>query len=54
MRIYKLKIEHKTYGLNWSSTKVVARTFEEAVRKTKRELSSRERIESVELQATTE
>lgn len=54
MRIYKINPEHLTYGRNWGSTKVDARTFDEAVRKAKSELGSRERIESVELIAATD
>jgi hypothetical protein len=54
MRIYKVYVEHKTYGMNWSSMKVDARTCEEAIKKAKKELSTRERVESVELLASTD
>ena len=54
MRIYKVNIEHATYGQNWSRTKVAARSFDEAVKFAKRKLERRERIESVELLASSD
>lgn len=49
MRIYQITIEHTKYGRNWDSTKVAANTAEQAIRKAKRDFTSRERVESVEL-----
>ncbi len=49
MRIYKVNLEHKKFGLNWSARSIAARTAEQAIRKVKRDLRSYERIESVEL-----
>lgn len=56
MRIYQVNIErkHKHYGLNWAKQKVEGRTFDEAIRKVKREMTKQERIESVELLASTD
>ena len=54
MRIYKIAIEHMTYGMNWSSEKVAARTFKEAVKQATKMLGPREKIESVELLESTE
>jgi hypothetical protein len=51
MRIYEVNIEHKTYGMNWRSVKVAAKTAEEAIRAAKRDFNTRERVESVELLA---
>jgi hypothetical protein len=52
MRIYKINLEHRVHGLNWSSKKVAAESFEEAVRKAKPH--SYEKIESVDLLESTE
>jgi hypothetical protein len=49
MRIYKVNIEHSRFGRNFSSEKIAARTFAEVIRKARKILRSRERIESVEL-----
>ena len=49
MRIYKIRIEHKTYGRNWSSINIAAKSAEEAIRKAKRDFKNRERVESAEL-----
>ncbi|MCU1301757.1 MAG: hypothetical protein JWQ87_2041 [Candidatus Sulfotelmatobacter sp.] len=49
MRIYKVNIEHADHGLNYTSTQVAARNFEEAVSKAKKKLEHRESVESVEL-----
>lgn len=54
MRIYKVNIEHRKYGMNWSHENVSGRTFYDVVRKVKKLLKSGERIESVELVATAE
>jgi hypothetical protein len=54
MRIYKVHIEHKRFGRNWSSSKVEGKTFDEAVKKAKRDMTKQERIESVELLASTD
>jgi hypothetical protein len=54
MRIYKINIEHKRFGRNWSSEKFQGRTFDEAVKAAKRGLNNGERIESVELLASTD
>lgn len=51
MRIYKINIEHKRYGRDWSSRNVSARTCEEAIKKAKAEFSTQERVESCELLA---
>lgn len=53
MRIYKVNIEHIRYGNNWSSKNVHAKNFEELLRKSKKFLRVGERIESVELLAST-
>jgi hypothetical protein len=55
MRIYKVNIEHKVWGRNYSNTSVLARTCEEAIRKAKSRFDSRQwRVESVELVAEAE
>lgn len=54
MRIYKVNLEHVQEGLNWSSVKVAAKNFHVAVEKAKKTMKSFERIESVELVATTD
>ena len=54
MRIYEVNIEHKKYGMNWAREKIDARSFDEAVRKVKKLLTKSERIESMELLASTE
>lgn len=54
MRIYEVTIEHVRYGRNWSTEKIAANTFKEAVRKAEKELRSVERIESVEIIADTD
>jgi hypothetical protein len=54
MRIYKVNIEHKKFGENFSSVKVIARTAEEAIKKAKRTFHSYERVEDVELLASAE
>lgn len=51
LRIYRINIEHKTYGMNWRRTDVAAKSAEEAIRKAKRDFSTHECIESVELLA---
>ena len=54
MRIYKVNIEHATWGRNYEYERIAARSFNEAVRKAKKFLTSVTRIESVELlEATT-
>lgn len=54
MRIYKINIEHKTFGRNFSTEKVAAPTFKQAVKSAEKKLNSRESIESVELIAATD
>lgn len=54
MRIYKVNIEHTRYGRNWSSEKVEGRNFNEAVKRAQKSMSKQERIESVELLASTD
>ena len=54
MRIYQINFEHKKWGLNWSSKKVAAKSFEDALQKGKKTLKSNEKIEGVELLETTE
>ena len=54
MRIYKINIEHTRYGKNWSSTKEEGRTFTETVKRAEKALQRGERIESVELLASTD
>ena len=54
MRIYLIHTEHMTYGRNWANVKVAARTCEEAMRLARKEMGSRERVESVELLAATD
>ncbi len=54
MRIYKINIEHKRYGRNFSSLKVDARTAEEAIRKARKDMGKQERVESIELLAATD
>lgn len=49
MRIYRVNIEHKKAGLNWSSVKVAANTCKEAIRKAEKDMLSNEVVESVEL-----
>lgn len=51
MRIYQINIEHKKFGRNWSTEKVAAKTFNDAIRQARKLLRSVERIESVELVA---
>ena len=54
MRIYKVHIEHTKWGRNYTSEKVDARTFNEAIKKVSKTLTSTERIEWVELLAATD
>lgn len=54
MRIYKIDIEHTSYGRNYNRTKVDARTFDEALRKAKKILNRGERIESITLLESTD
>ena len=51
--IYKVSTTHSRYGDNWASYKIAARNCEEAIRKAKREFMRGERIESVNLLAST-
>lgn len=53
MRIYKVNIEHTKFGRNFSGETVSAETFKQAVNKVEKLLRSSERIESVELLAST-
>lgn len=54
MRIYEVNIEHKTHGTNWTSVKIAADTADEAIRLAKINFKSYERLESVELLASTD
>ena len=49
MKTYKVNIEHKRYGLNWSSKRVEAKSFEEALQKGKKALRPTEKIEDIRL-----
>lgn len=51
--IYKVHTAHIRWGNNWSSYKVAARSADEAIRKVKREFIRGERLESLELLAST-
>jgi hypothetical protein len=53
MRIYEIVIEHKKFGSNWSSVKVIANTADEAVRKAKKNFVINERIQCIKLLAST-
>ena len=52
MRIYKVEIEHRLAGINWSSDTVAARNFKEAVIKVTKKLSPLEKITEVKLLAS--
>jgi len=49
VRIYRVNIEHRRFGFNWNSRKVVARDCEDALKKVKRGLERGEKVESVQL-----
>ena len=49
MRIYKINVEHEVEGLNYTSFKVSAKSFREAVAKASKRLESGEKIEAVVL-----
>lgn len=51
MKIFKIYYEHLKYGLNFDSTKIAARTCEEALRKAKKDMSTVYRIQEIELLA---
>jgi len=51
--IYKVGTEHIRWGSNWASYTIAARNGEEAVRKAKKEFNSGERLESLQLLAST-
>jgi hypothetical protein len=54
MRIYKINVESVEHGCNFRTEKIAAKTFKEAVRKAEKLLYSNERIESIELIASTD
>lgn len=49
MRIYKVSVEHKEHGRNWSRFNVAGRNFEEALKRARQRLPKDEVIESMEL-----
>lgn len=51
--IYKINTRHSRYGNNWGAYKVAARNADEAIIKAKREFTRGERLESLELLAST-
>ena len=53
VEIYKVNTAHNRFGNNWGSYKVAARNCEEAIRKAKREFIRGERLESIDLLAST-
>jgi len=53
MNIYKVNTEHTKHGPNWNSYKVAARNADEALRKAKHGFIRGERLESLELLAST-
>lgn len=54
MRIYRVNTEHWRYGQNFSHMKILAKTCEEAIKRAKRKMQNGERVESVELLASTD
>ena len=54
VRIFLITTESRSWGLNWASYKIAARTADEAIKKAKKEFSSRERLQEIELLASTD
>lgn len=54
MRIYKIYTEHKQHGHNYDSYKVAAETCEQAIARVKKEFGEGERLQSIELLASTD
>jgi hypothetical protein len=53
VEIYKVHTAHSRFGNNWGSYKVSARNADEALRKAKRKYIRGERLQSLELLAST-
>ncbi len=52
MRIYRIKVEHQENGTNWSKFDLAGEDFDAVVKKAKKRLAAKEKIESVELLAS--
>ena len=53
IEIFKVKTRHTRYGNNWGSYKLSASNADDALSKAKKQFASYERLESIELVAST-
>lgn len=53
LTIYEVHIESRNWGRQYRSLRILATTCDEAIRKAKRDFASHERLQSVDILATT-